>query len=215
MCEKITSIINYIKCLEKYTGQTVIFRGADCKWKMLTTITRSFFYRHWMEAGYCTDKKRLESEREEWFENGVPKYFKCELQEYEKTIFDSFKRQALHYLASRPKNQWKWLAVAQHNVLPTRLLDWTKNPLVAAYFAVAGNQRIAAQQSVFTVHHPLINITKKAVGCEKFTFDGTKRLEMRKQLHRLGVNGATLFPDLVSFCRNQKWVWEEYRVRSA
>lgn len=62
------------------------------------------------------------------------------LQMSEEFMLDEFRTRAILYLQKRPKSILEWLSLAQHHGMPTRLLDWTRNPLVALYFSCRANR---------------------------------------------------------------------------
>lgn len=104
--ETIHSFVDFHNLVEKYNAKEVVFRG----------VKDSKF-----ELIPSIGRLPIDSTK---------------IEETEETIFKQFREQALPHLSFTPRNDWEWLALAQHHGLPTRLLDWTVNPLIALYFAV-------------------------------------------------------------------------------
>lgn len=64
-----------------------------------------------------------------------------ELFANEREMFRQFQLRSLPYLPSGAQSEWELLFTMQHHRMPTRLLDWTENILVALYFALEDADR--------------------------------------------------------------------------
>jgi hypothetical protein len=128
----------------------VSYRGHACappRWKLLPTLCRA-----WSVPG-IDDAKKIAS---------------LKLAEDE-IVLEFSSRFALSQ-----KSKFEILAYAQHHGAPTRLLDWSLNPLVALWFAVSEKQYDAEPGVVFQIRAGIENEICMAQGCELSYFDSGK-----------------------------------------
>jgi len=69
--------------------------------------------------------------------NLIPRLMRYKnISNLEKLVLAEFRRLSLPLIPGEPKDDFDWVVLAQHYGLPTRLLDWTYNPLSALWFSI-------------------------------------------------------------------------------
>jgi FRG domain-containing protein len=105
-------------------------------WEAFLRLVTQPPYSHWAFRGERDERWPLYSSLSRYLQNFgvVPRAWPAQ----EERILRIFKRKAHQFLPMAPEweDDFQWLALMQHHGAPTRLIDFTWSPYVAAFFAL-------------------------------------------------------------------------------
>ena len=239
-------------------------------WDQFLRVISEVPYCHWAFRGERDGRWPLYSALSRYFQNfGIDRRA---WPDQERRVIRVFKRKAHQFVAQppAPEDDFQWLALMQHHGAPTRLLDFTWSPYVAAFFAlertiadgvvwalnparvessrgvkptktdprVAGNfmryflpgdrhvvwmgephtmnRRLIAQSGTFAVPGTLDLPVEQILGeysdpqdiLAKFVLANRVRETGMRELYRMNITHATLFPDLDGLARSMGYELE-------
>lgn len=123
-------------------------------WSKFRKIAESATYRSWTFRGHSDASWGLQSTLSRYFTTFKvhPKAWSVQ----EQRILRIFRRKAHLLLNHLPEedDSFQWLALMQHHGAPTRLLDFTWSPYVAAFFAL---ERAATDAAIWALCPPKVH----------------------------------------------------------
>jgi hypothetical protein len=128
--------------------KAMFWRIRCANWAELLTTFEKF--ENWIFRGQVSGKWFLQSTLERHAPDTYPRH----VTEYQ--LVHEFQRRAHNYLDGHllPSKPGEWLALMQHFGAPTRLLDFTYSPYVAAYFAFEDLATDGSTESVIVAINP-------------------------------------------------------------
>lgn len=111
--------------------------------------------------------------------------FSDSIEIVEQKMFREFQMFSVPYTDKVPDNDWDWISVAQHHGLPTRLLDWTENPLIALWFAVNKPQENNHEYGVVWVFSPQEDHFADVDNSSPFSITSTKIFQPKHLVKRI------------------------------
>lgn len=135
---EIKSFVDYISCLEQSYNRNYIFRGIhNLKHRLIPKIGRTPYMQQ------C---------------KGDDSFLLDNLQDIESKAVYEFVKKAIPHVNLREASSWDQWTIAQHHGLPTRFLDWTENPMIAAYFAT---ENATGDVAVYVTNREQFNIVTR------------------------------------------------------